>query len=152
MRPIGTPLAVGDALVTCLTLFGPYWTNYTMGGLVLADGVTSGAGTQVITLNFITTSGQTNDIRTFINYQTEQVTAGGAQTSTPQSRIFVRLALVAANTWRQDLSLDGVSWLKSATYARTITPTYVGLHSSSWSTATKSMVRYEFFRRMSGVT
>jgi hypothetical protein len=122
-----------------------------MGGIVLADGTDFGGGNQLVTLNYINTSNQNNDTRTFTGYNTNPATFG-AQTSTPQGRIFVRLVYLGANTWRSDLSTDGVSWLKGGTGIKAFVPTHVGVHCSSWGTAVKSTVKYEFFRRMSGVT
>jgi hypothetical protein len=51
-----------------------------------------------------------------------------------------------------DASRDGVHWLAGGTVAQTFTPTYVGFHSSSYGTSTKSIASYEFLRRVSGVT
>lgn len=155
MRPIGAAMVVGDAFVMCLTAFGPL-TNYVMGGLVLADGVTFGSGEQVITLDFLTSgeageSAFVHDARISTGY-----TVGATQTTTqslPNNIAFVRLVMTAANTWRSDVSPDGISWLKGAnTLAKTVTPAYVGLHTTSWGTATKGVVSYEFLRRVAGIT
>ena len=145
-------MAAGDAFITALTLMGPYATNYAMGGIMLAVGVTHGAGNQVFSLNFITTSGQTNDIRSGTNYNASG-SPPAALNTTPGVLTYIRVVMTATNTWRLDCSPDGITWIKgTATLARTLTPTHVGLHTSSWASVTKHAVSYEFLRRQAGVT
>lgn len=152
MRPLDTALAVGDAISTCVTVWARTNANYAMGGIILADGVTHGAGNQIITLNF-TTSGrtQTNNIRTFTGYNA-QVAEATAYVSTEATPMFVRIVKLASDGWRMDLSLNGVLWVQGAGITRAMTPTHVGLLSSTWSTSTVGSAAYEFIRRQSGVT
>lgn len=153
MRPLsgaGGALVAGDAFITCLTLTGT--ASYAMGGLVLSDGVTFGVGKQIISLNYTSTSAsQNNDVRQGANWTISA--SVGAIASSPGVPTFVRLVMVSANVWRCDISPDGVSWIKgTATLAYTITPTHVGLHKTTWGTATKGITSYEFLRRVAGVT
>jgi hypothetical protein len=143
LRPLsgaGGSVAVGDAFLTCVTLYGPYATNYTMGGIILSDGTAYAAGNQ------------SNDVRAFTLYNTQGVT-GGALGTAWSIPTYIRLVMTAANTWRGDFSCDGVSWiLGSATVAKTITPTHVGYIYSSWGTAVKGIASYQVLRRAAGVS
>lgn len=154
LRPlasIGGAPAVGDAFVTALTLQGHPGANYTMGGLVLADGTTFGAGLQIITLNFLTGNAQTNDCRAFNTFKAQ--TAASTARVTPAGAVtFVRLVRVTSTTWRCDLSSNGTAWtLGASAVTHTITPTHVGLLSSNWGGAVAGQCSYEFLRRVSGI-
>lgn len=157
MRPLtsaGGAMAAGDAFLTCLTLFGSRYTNYTMGGIILADGVTYNAGTQVLNLNYINTAGQQSDLRPLTGYNTQPASPAIVIThnGVAQTPLFLRLVMLAANSWRLDVSPDGVSWIKGSSFARTCTPTHVGLYCTSWGTSTKGISTYQFLRRASGVS
>lgn len=146
MRPIGAAMVPGDAFVTCATLFGPWATNYTMAGLILADGVVHGAGAQVHTLNYISTTGNViSDTRQCTGYQSG--TAAAALNYHSMNRLYWRIVMVTADTWRCDVSPDGVSWVIGTAVTRAVTPTHVGFLASSWSTAVQAVVSYEFLRR-----
>lgn len=155
MRPLsgaGGALVAGDAFITCLTLMGAALTNYTMGGLVLSDGVTFGAGAQIVSLSYTdTTAKQANDVRQSANWAIS--TSAGMVTSSPGVPTFVRLVMMSANVWRCDISPDGVLWIKgTATLAYAMTPTHVGFHKTTWGSAVNGVTSYEFLRRVSGVT
>jgi hypothetical protein len=155
MRPLssaGGAMSPGVAFVTCVRTLGPYNTNYTMGGLVIADGITYGSGTQVVSLDFINTGGETHDLRNFTGYSTNPASVAGVVLP-PSHPVFVRIVMTAANTWRRDWSSDGVTWvLGTATQTTTLTPAYVGVHCSSWGTATKGITNYQFLRRQTGIS
>jgi len=152
MRPlsgVGGSLIAGDAFVTHLSLNGSNGA-YVMGGLVLADGVTSGAGTQLITLSFTNNGALSVDTRVMTNYQ-----VAGAQSTTvgyPHGPLYERLVFLGGTTWRTDISPDGVSWVPGTTVSCAITPTHVGVHCSSWGSGIKGVSSYEFIRRVAGVT
>lgn len=153
VRPLSTPPAVGDAFVTCFRIFGKEATQHTMAGLVLADGATHGSGGQIVGLSFVTTnSGQQNECRSITGWTT--AASGVGQIFTPFGiPTFQRLVYVAADTWRVDVSPDGVGWLKgTGTLTKALSPTHVGVLSSSWGTATKHVASYEFLRRTAGVS
>lgn len=148
LRPISA-VSVGNAFETRITLFGPP-TNYIMGGIVLSNGTTYGAGDQVITLNYVAGAAVTNDVRGFTNFSAQN--SGSSALSLIPMSYYVRLVLTAANTWRCDVSADGTSWLNSGTVSKIITPTHAGFLSSSWGTTTHHIVLYDFLRRTTGVT
>lgn len=153
MRPLssfgGAP-AVGDAFVTVARIFAP-WADYTMSGIVLSDGTTHGAGNQITALAW---TGNTGNIAysawTGTNWS---LSAAGSPGTVAGSEVFVRLVCVSATTWRCDVSPDGISWIVGTTLAtKTITPTHVGVLASSFGSATKGVVNYQFLRRVSGVS
>lgn len=151
---VGGAPSTGDAYVTCLTLFGQVSLSFIMGGIILSDGTTHGSGNQVFSLCYSDSSAatrQTNETR----HHTNWTTVGGDSAdlySQPGTRTFVRLVKLASNTWRTDISPDGVQWLIGSTTTKTITPTHVGLLSSSWGTSTKGVTSYEFFRKVTGIS
>lgn len=153
MRPLsafGGSVAPGDAFVTSLRMWGSQ-SGFIMGGLILSDGTTHGTGNQAASLIFTQGTYPTVDARAGTNW-----TLAGSPGNTamlPLSTLFLRLVCVTASTWRTDTSPDGVSWVTGATPAtKAFTPTHVGLLSSSWGTATKGALSYEFLRRVSGVS
>ena len=157
VRPLsglgGAP-SVGDAYVTCLTLFGQVGVSYVMGGIILSDGTTHGSGNQVFGLFYSETGTSRQDSET--RHHTNWTTAGGVSTTlytTGMVRTFARLVKLASDTWRTDVSPDGVQWLTGlGTVTKVITPTHVGLLASSWGTSTKGVTSYEFLRKVTGIS
>lgn len=158
MRPLsgaGGSMAAGDAFITAFKMLGPPGSNYIIAGLVLANGNTYGAGAQVIALNWATTTvgSMTTDVRGWTSYSTDPGTQVGSLNVPFGPLLYVRLVYLATNTWRRDLSVDGVTWIKgSANLTNSLAPTYVGLACTSYGSATKGAISFEFLRRMSGVT
>lgn len=158
MRPVsgaGGSMAVGDAFLTAVRMTGPTGTAYTMAALILASGNAYGAGTQVLALQWATTTvgAMTIDMRPWTSYSTDPGGAVSGLNVPFGALLYVRLALIASNTWRRDFSADGVTWIKgSATLTNSLVPTHVGVGTSSYGTSTKGMASFEFLRRMSGVT
>lgn len=151
---VGGAPAVGDAFFTALMIGNPVGTNYSFGGILLADGTTYGAGKQVVATSHVGTTSRDHYLRTYTNYNT--IASSVDQVATAVSTgltYYLRIVCTAANTWRRDYSYDGVTWFPGgATASYTLTPTHVGVLSSSFGTSTKSTVRYEFLRRQSGVS
>lgn len=152
LSSVGGSLNTGDAFVTCLRLAST-GANYVFGGLLFADGVTFGAGKQVVATTHYGGTSQDHFLRSYTNYTTLGTSVSqqtGVQLGTTY---FVRLVYLGGTTWRRDLSSDGVLWSKgSATLTLSITPTHVGVLSTSFGTATAGQVSYEFLRRVSGIT
>lgn len=148
---VGGALSVGDGFVAGVAIGGAF-LNFAMFGLVLADGNTFGAGNQVAGFAFMSTGGLNHDCREFTGWNSNPTTVSSASAPFPFFK-YQRIALIAANTWRHDWSPDGVSWVKgTATLSKTMTATQVGVLSSSWGTSTKTVIGYEFLRRVAGVT
>lgn len=161
LRPLsgmGGSFATGDAIITCVTHYGPPSVQYQIGGLCVADGNTYGAGKQLLAeLYADNTSAQTltASLDQFTNF-----TTGGTATSLSPLRVgtfgapnFMRLVYLGGSVWRFDRSGDGISWLKGSnvTYA-SFTPTHAGYFVRDPGSGTKFIVSFDFLRRVSGVT
>lgn len=156
LRPLsgaGGSMAVGDAFVSCAAIWAPV-ADFTFGGLALTDGVTFGAGNQVVAVIGQRATGSAGLQATPVTgFNADGTPAGALPSMNSVLRLYHRLVMIAANTWRADFSVDGISWYKgTANLAKTITPTHVGFTSSSYGTSTKHIASYEFIRRVSGVT
>lgn len=146
---VGGPMANGDGFVTYLSLLGAP-ANYSLAGLVLADGNTHGAGKQVVAdIVFSSTAVGINGA-VYTNWNTRNSTAE----FNPRAghAFYLRLALISAGSWRVDISVDGRLWKPGPTIAQALTPTHVGFCSTSFGTATDHQGAFEFIRRVSGVT
>ena len=155
MRPLtsaGGPMAVGDAFVTCIDLLAVRGDN-AITGLVLADGITAGSGTQLWCMSWENSSSGVlnNAIYDTSGYQSNL--GAGTNTNTKPMRVFQRIVKTGANAWRLDLSPDDITWLTGASSStRTVTPTHVGLSSSSWGSGVRHVASYQFLRRVAGVS
>lgn len=154
VRPLtgaGGSLAVGDAFITCVTIQWPFVT-YGVAGLVLSDNAAFGSGTQVWSILYGTSTANLTAATRSASGWTD-ATTDTAAVKVPAAPTFLRLVMTAANTWRTDVSPDGVTWVKgSSTRAVTVTPTHVGLVTTSYGTSTKAVHSYEFLRRVAGIT
>lgn len=124
--------------------------NYSMVGLVLADGVTPGAGQQqVAMLQQGAGDGHGMRMRDLSGWDTSDA-AGTATTIRSFGELFyIRLRWTAANSFAFDYSIDGVQWYEQATMSQTITPTHVGFALSSYGGATHMVASASFFRAYS---
>lgn len=154
LRPLGTSMTIGDGIVTFLTIHARLNVSTAMGGLILADGSTPATGNQVCGLAY--TSAADGNNTQVVNYAFTNFTAATAGSTdnylVPARGIYLRLWKTAATTWQVDTSPDGVLWSRAAFVTKSFTPTHVGVVSSSYGTATKHIISYEFLRRVSGIT
>ena len=151
---VGGAPATGDAFVVAMRIMSQPGANYAMAGIVLANGNTYGAGSQIVGFTFVSSGApQTSDTRAFTNYSTNGSTSASNITSYQGHLTYLRLVYLGSNSWRTDVSPDGITWLTGpSTLSLTLTPTYVGVMSSSWGSGTKSVISYEFMRRVSGIS
>ena len=143
-----TTVSVGDYIETAFRMLGP-GQNYLLAGLVMADGVTVGAGTQV-TWGVATDGGSGQDFghKRLTGYQSQ---AGATNVTGPGypmlADVFLRLEYQAANTWRFWASPDGVSWIPFASsVAYTMTPTHVGFWVSTFGGASPLVASFRYFK------
>jgi hypothetical protein len=156
LRPLsafGGALIAGDAIISCLTLMPSIGgSNYSFAGLMLADGNTFGSGNQILGILGAAAAGKNLQVSAFTGFNTAAGVSSVTLTTMDTLRfVYVRLVMTAANTWRVDGSPDGVNWIKGSTISRTVTPTHVGLCSTSYGTSTKHVVSSEFLRRVAGI-
>lgn len=135
---------------TAFRYYTPYAYNYIMLGPIFTDGTTNGSGSQVWAMPYSESTMALSSIisvRSFSNFntQTAQYNYGGWQwTGGP---LFVRLTLTSANTWSLSCSPDGVSWITHASgLSMSLTPTHVGLATSTWTGNSPVIGSYEYFR------
>lgn len=129
LRPVGG-LAIGQSIETCVSFCGPS-TSTAKFGLMFSDGTTFDTGTEVMTTIDLATSSPERSFGTRSHAGFTSTPAAGTTglpSSTP-ARLFLRLRWYAANTFRAEVSQDGISWLDNlvSTRATTLTPTYMGL-------------------------
>lgn len=124
-------------------------------GVVVADGISWGSGSQVsanITINTNDTEGKVQyDLRDWTGYNTyiSQKAQTGVNNHS-HSDLYVRLYWTAANTWKAQCSVDGISWMSAAnltsTWAKTLTPTYAGIWASGYGAANQQQLAVDHFR------
>lgn len=147
----GGSVATGDAFTTYTTVLSYGATANSCAAVVLADGITSGSGTQIMALNYQTAGNSyTCGIFPQTGYQTTGSYSQNAHICT--QGVHLRLVCTGANTWRADISPDGTTWVGTASMTQTVTPTYVGLGVSTYGSATKFVATFEYLRRYAGVS
>jgi len=149
LRPLGTPLSIGQSIYTAFTIYGHPFNSYIMAGLVLSNGTTHGLGVQLFHLCYTGGGGGllNSDLRSFSGFNNQLALTGNLPVPPAGTLIYARIVYVAANTWRMDTSPNGISWMIGTNLTWTGTPTHVGFLSSNWSFATPGIVAYEFIRR-----
>lgn len=147
LRPIGTPMAVGQSFYTAFTMYANTSSPYVMGGLIIANGTQHGTGVQLLNLNYSGSNVLNTDMRVFANFQSQSTTTTGFTIPGLGTLTYTRLVYVATNTWRIDWSPNGIGWIIGATITSTIVPTHIGFLSSNWGNALPGVVAYEFLRR-----
>lgn len=146
----GGSLSVGDGFVTAVSSLGPE-SNYSVFGLALTDGTTHGSGAQICATadysagNFL--------LRRFAGWNSQPANGGTSGLWARRSPVYLRLALVATDSWRMDVSNDGQGWAAiGSAISHSFTPTHVGFVDTSWGGSFIRNTSYEFIRRVSGVT
>lgn len=146
-------LSAPVTIETCLRL--QTYEGTLIAGLVITDGTTVGSGKQV------SLDHQRSGATSFRNW-TGFNAFGGELTGSPtgtgpghrSDRLFMRLTWVSANTWRAEVSPDGISWMPFnftnglADSSHTMTPTHMGIWLSSYGTGANlgGIFTFEHFR------
>ena len=61
--------------------------------------------------------------------------------------LYQRLTWVSANTFKHEVSHDGISWISTnGNQSKTMTPTHYGFAWSGWDSAAARAVSFEYFR------
>lgn len=156
VRPIGTAPATGDAWVVGMRLWGRPITNYLIGGIIISDGTTHGAGKQIAAEVISSNAGAFQ--QSYAVSWTNWATSGtiGTATNMPAlgTPMYLRLVYKGSNQWRADTSPDDVEWIPGASLVTvsSFTPSHVGLFSRDAGTGQLCIGSYEFLRRTAGVT
>lgn len=121
--------------------------NYPIIALVMADGATYNSGTQVL-LDF---SAQENQsfLRRVTGYNTPQSQTGRSiNNGTPASHYILRLTYVSANTFKAEMSGDGIQYMQLiGNTSLTLTPSYVGFGVTKWGGTQPALWTLEYFRK-----
>lgn len=140
-------LSVGEYIETHITWAGKDG-NYPIAGLVIADGATFNAGTQVFGGMFRSSAGGADimEISPWTNWSTRGsfIDAAG-----PGTRVgpYLRLKRTATNDYALYTSPDGVSWaLLNTRTGVSFTPAYVGFACSLWGAAVQFAWSFAYFR------
>jgi hypothetical protein len=145
VKPIS--LSTGDFIETFIET--GVRADFQAAGLIMSDGHTSAAGTQVRALvysgNLIRVEGGTN----FSSATSEGTAAQPFQNARQPIGIFLRLKYESANTWGIYYSLDGFEWVAIQTnFSYTLTPSEIGLgvYHHSPSTPPQGWHRFSYIR------
>lgn len=152
IRALSSPLAVGDAIYTCFTPMIRANASHRMSGIVLSTSAATSGNEQLYhrwwTTGFLGMRRMTGWVG--------DITIGSGDFGygySAQTDVYQRIVRLSATTWRGDVSPDGVNWiLGNAIVTWAFEPTHYGFADANWNTATPSITRYEFIRRVSGVS
>lgn len=137
-------LTTNDYIETCFRTMG-YDENFMITSLIMADGATYGAGSQVACSwspqqELISMMSNSNYSSNLAN------TTVGMRRGTPF--IFFRLTYLGSNAFKGQVSPDGISWWTyNASFSRTLTPTHVGIGVSKWGGSNPMISTFEYFRK-----
>ena len=129
--------------------FGGVSQAYNRAGLILADGVTFGAGSQIHWAPSFFQS-----IMSANSYTNYSVDGGGTSVNVPylasigNSVIFLRFKYEGSNHFRGYTSSDGISWVAmTAQLTRTLTPTYIGMFLTSYGGTAPLVASVHYFKQ-----
>lgn len=142
-------LAVGDSIQCHWRSGGPNG-EYHMSGIIVADGITPGAGNQINLMGV-----ETNNIQVGIacaewtgyNTRTSIIDVTG---TTFMWDYHLKILRDAANVWRFYWSLEGVQWYSLGSVTNALVPSHIGLCCTSWGSSVKHQNAFDYFRRQTG--
>lgn len=141
------PLSVGDYIQTAVYGLSVN-QNYPSVGLIMADGATYAAGQQVIA-RWDMADGNFG-MEDWSGYNTRDAIKGSVAVEAhqiPLAWCHLRLTYVSANTFRLEVSPDGVSWFQPfVDQTVTLTPTHAGVFSLGWQAAMPFVGGFHYFR------
>ena len=129
----------------------PYAYNYFMQGILFADGVTWGSGVNIgseqYTNNGMAVSGLFSLHPQPTAYNSDGARNGQVGLQWTGSTIYHKVVWSATNTFSFYVSPDGVSWMPiSVNLSQALTPTYVGIDTSTWAGGSPCIGSFEYFR------
>jgi hypothetical protein len=140
----GTPAAAIE-ISTAVRAFTS--ANHGIVGMFFSDGTT--ATSNLVQFRTNVSDGSTSMYGgTFTDLQNTLLSTFTVDASSLLSPIYMRLTWVSSNTWRMEVSPDGVSWtaFALADQSRTLTPTHYGLYVSSYGGTVPKIATFEYFR------
>lgn len=148
LRTLPVGFTVGSYLQTCARLI-TYTGGSPMVGVILTDGTVWTTATNYVFVGIY--SPGAGDGRLFSTIrcgkfaQTESTVYDGAYSSLGTVGVHVRLKYEAANTWGVWISPDGVGWVQGSTRSYTMTPTHMGIATTTWNQSNVAMT-WDYFR------
>lgn len=139
-------LAVGEAIQCSVTVTGKQdggtfpWT-----GLVVSDGATYGAGNQMLASLFMDNTNRTVSQRRWQNWSSGVATSLNDFVS-DRGVVHLRLLRDTSDVWRMSYSPDGVSWITGSNLTFAMTPTHIGVVSSSFGFTGQTVMTYDYLR------
>lgn len=141
-------LAVGASISCHLSMIGA-GALFPMAGLVIADGVTYGAGLQVVfDMDNFYGAEPGMGIEEWSGYNTRDVTQSFAMRGVQP--MHMKLFRDAADVYRGYISADGVQWVLIGSTTLALTPSHVGIFVTSWTATAKQSAAFDYFRRQTG--
>lgn len=141
-------LAVGDSISCHLSMLGA-GAVFPMAGLIIADGVTYGAGLQVVfDMDNFYGAEPGMGIEEWSNYSSRDVTQSFAMRGVQP--MHMKLFRDAADVYRGYISHDGVQWVLMGSTTLALTPSHVGIFVTSWTSAARQNAAFDYFRRQTG--
>jgi hypothetical protein len=140
-----TTINTGDKIEMCFRM-AQYDENFAIVALVMADGATYGSGNQVL----CTFSPQQNllSMMSHTNYNSNASNTTYSMRQQGTGYVFLRLTYVSANTFKGEVSIDGIQWFTfNSSFSRTITPTHVGFAITKWGGSNFMLCTLEYFRK-----
>lgn len=133
--------------IECYMIGAGRGANYAIGGVLMADGATYGAGTQVLWALSSNTNGD-YQLRSHTNYSvTGTNTSHTSFAAAPDCGVIMRLMYLGSNSWRGYVSADGISYIKvTGDLSRTMTPTHMGFFCSTWGSAGPYNFAFRYIR------
>jgi hypothetical protein len=140
----GTPAAAIE-ISTAVRAFTS--ANHGIVGMFFSDGTT--ATSNLVQFRTNVSDGSTSMYGgTFTDIQNTLLSSFTVDASSIMTTIYMRLTWVSSNTWRMEVSPDGVSWtaFALADQSHTLTPTHYGLYVSSYGGTVPKIATFEYFR------
>jgi len=142
-----TTVSANDIIEVCFRGAGRL-ANFHAFGLIMADGDTFGAGSQVLFWFFPVLGTTAYQLAIYTNYTTQGTNSTFSVAQNTNADLFLRLKYEGSNNWSGWTSPDGVSWANvTGTLSRTMTPTHVGFVFTTGGATTQFAWSARFFRK-----
>ena len=143
-----TPSAAAVTIETCVNLF-IVGQDFNKTGLVFTDGVTTGSNAMTAyKTSYDEIFAMKDGTITAIDGTTTSIALIGTTTAniTNSGRLYMRLIWTAANTFKAQVSSDGISWISTATGSKTMTPTHFGVFGTTGGGTSPDVTSFEYVR------
>lgn len=140
-------VSAGDIIEVAMRMVG-ITQAFNIAGLVMSDGVTYNAGSQICW--YWSPEEQQWIMGTFTGFNSFTIlgSALNPELRMPMGDMFLRLKYEGSNSWSGWTSPDGISWINlTGSRSRTLTPTKVGFFCTTWGGAGPCIWSFRYFRK-----